>query len=90
MLIQVDIPDYDAINGIQYNWVLGFEIEIKLINNALLIRANKEGLESLANHLLNLSQNNVPSGAHMHFDENNSLEEGSIELIIEKKGDISN
>ena len=50
----------------------------------LKIIANKEGLTSLANHLLNLAQDNVPRGYHLHFDESNSLKDGSSELIIEK------
>jgi hypothetical protein len=51
----------------------------------MILTANKEGLLSLANHLLNLAQDKIPSGYHMHFDENNSLEEGSLDLILEKK-----
>jgi len=39
----------------------------------------------LANHLLNLSQENIPSGYHLHFDEYNSLENGSCDLIIQKQ-----
>jgi hypothetical protein len=42
-------------------------------------------LISLAIHLLTLAQENVPVGSHCHFDEHNSLEHGSKELIIEKK-----
>lgn len=44
--------------------------------------ANKSGLISLANHLLNLGQDDISFGHHLHFDEYNSLEEGSSELII--------
>ncbi|WP_442945884.1 Imm32 family immunity protein [Ohtaekwangia sp.] len=31
--------------------------------------ANREGIISLANHLLNLAQADVPSGYHLHFNE---------------------
>lgn len=37
-----------------------------------------------ARHLLTLAQDSVPSGTHIHFDDLNSLEDGSIGLIIEK------
>ena len=39
---------------------------------------------SLSRHLLTLAQDSVPSGTHIHFDDLNSLEDGSIGLIIEK------
>ncbi|WP_420330042.1 Imm32 family immunity protein [Parachlamydia acanthamoebae] len=39
----------------------------------------------MANHLLNLAQEKVPTNCHFHLDENNSLEKGSTELIIQKK-----
>lgn len=48
------------------------------------ITANKEGFTSLTNHLLHLAQEKIPSGYHLHFDEYNSLEEGSLELIVQK------
>lgn len=57
----------------------------KLVSKEVLISANNEGLLSLANHLLTLAQKEVPIGSHIHLDEYNSLEEGSIDLIIEKK-----
>lgn len=84
MEIKIEIPDYSESNGIKYNWENGFEIEVKNTDGIIKIIANKEGLKSLANHLLNLAQDEVPIGYHLHFDENNSLEEGSLELIIEK------
>lgn len=82
---EVKIIKYDASKGIQLSWENNFAIEVKLNNNEILISANNEGLISLANHLLSLAQNEVPVGTHIHFDENNSLEEGSMDLVIEKK-----
>lgn len=55
-----------------------------LQNDEVVISANREGLISLANHLLNLAQTDVPCGTHIHLDENNSLEDGSQSIIIEK------
>ena len=84
MIINVEIPDYDSTQGMKYNWEDGFNIEIKRVHNSIMISANKEGLISLANHLLNLAQDKIPMGHHLHFDETNSLEDGSLELIITK------
>ncbi len=83
--IKLEVPKYNPDIGMRYNWEKGFDIETKIENSSIVIKANKEGLISLANHLLNLAQDNVSAGYHMHFDDNNSLEEGSSELIIQKK-----
>ena len=84
MIIKVDIPEYSKERGLKFSWVTNFEIKCKISNDTVIISGNKEGLESLANHLLNLAQETIPSGYHIHLDEYNSLEEESNELIIEK------
>lgn len=84
MKINIDIPDYSPERGLVYKWENGFEIKSVTNNEVIIITANKAGLISLANHLLNLAQDNVPASHHLHFDEHNSLEEGSNELIIQK------
>ncbi len=66
-----------------FKWENGFTIAVKIEEDgAVLLSANKEGLLSLANHFIALAQE--PSHAHFHLDENNSLEEGSAELIVER------
>jgi hypothetical protein len=84
MEIKIEIPDYNPDNGIKYKWENGFEIDTRTEEGVITLTANKEGLISLANHFLNLAQDKIPAGHHLHFDENNSLEEGSSELIIVK------
>ncbi len=64
-------------------WEDGFEIQVKIEQDQVVISANKEGLLSLANQLKALAQ--TTDGSHIHYDSYNSLEEGSTELIIEKK-----
>jgi hypothetical protein len=82
---EIDIPEFNSENGLTYSWEDNFKIKIIVEDNSVKICANQEGLISLANHLLNLAQDKVPVGYHMHFDEYNSLEEESSELIIEKE-----
>lgn len=82
---EIEIIQYDENKGIQFNWEENFAIEVKNEGGEVIISANSEGLLSLAKHLLTLAQNEVPVGAHIHLDEYNSLEEGSIGLIIEKR-----
>lgn len=85
MEIKLETPEYNPETGMKYNWEPGFNIDVKHEDGVVILNANKKGLVSLANHLLNLAQEEVPIGSHLHFDENNSLEEGSAELIVQKK-----
>ena len=66
----------------EINWEDGFTIKVRVEDGeTVVISANKEGLLSLADHLKALAQESL--GSHIHYDEYNSLEEGSQELIIE-------
>ncbi|HEY8956320.1 Imm32 family immunity protein [Chitinophaga sp.] len=84
MELSISIPPFSADRGIEYKWESGFSISIRIEGDIVKLAANRQGLVSLANHLLNLAQDEVPSGYHLHFDEHNSLEDGSAELVIEK------
>ena len=64
------------------NWVEGFTISTRIDAGAMTISANREGLLSLANCLIELAEE--APGNHIHLDAYNSLEEGSPELIIER------
>ena len=63
-------------------WVDGFEIMAVTENSKIVISANREGLLSLAKHLTALADGEP--GDHVHYDEYNSLKEGSAEIIIER------
>ena len=75
---------YRKEDGFLFEWEPGFSIKTINNNNVLVIKANKFGLISLANHLKALADDIVPDRYHIHLDDINSLEEGSVELIIEK------
>ncbi|MBP3871036.1 MAG: hypothetical protein J6E46_08685 [Faecalicoccus sp.] len=63
-------------------WIEGFKIKTSVENNEIVISANKEGMLSLAKQLMMLAKGDL--GDHIHYNEHNSLEEGSSEMIIEK------
>ncbi|MBR2668385.1 MAG: hypothetical protein IKE36_01160 [Solobacterium sp.] len=63
-------------------WVDGFEIQVKIQDGTAVISANKEGLLSLAKQLTALAEG-MP-GDHIHYDEHNSLEDGSSEMVVER------
>jgi hypothetical protein len=75
-------------NSFTFDWVEGFRIRTRLVDNAFIIEANKKGLISLANHLTKLASPNTDNRYHLQFDDSNSLEDGSIELIIERNEDL--
>ena len=64
-------------------WENGFRINVGIDPEGIVvISANKEGLLSLASQLAALANENP--GCHIHYDEYNSLDDDSTELIIEK------
>ena len=65
----------------EIKWVDGFKISVRS-DDEVVISANREGLLSLARQLTALAE--MEDGAHIHYDEYNSLETNSKELIIEK------
>ena len=65
-----------------FHWVDGFRINVRTDEDTAVISANREGLLSLAQHLITLAEEKP--GSHFHLDEDNSLEEHSAELIVER------
>ena len=63
----------------ELEWVEGAEISVRAEDGTVVLSANREGL-SLAGHFSALAE--ASPGSHIHFDEHNSLEENSVELIV--------
>lgn len=82
MKVSVEIEPYT--DCIKLTWAEGFEIACKENYGAIHIKANAEGLRSLASLCMTLAQDAVPAHSHVHLDECNCLEDGSIEMIIER------
>ena len=67
----------------ELHWEDDFTINVRIEEGgAVVVSANEAGLRSLATHLQALAEEEA--GSHIHYDEGNSLEEGSAELIVEK------
>ena len=70
----------------EFKWEDGFTIATRIATDgSMVISANAAGLRSLANHLMALADEE--SHSHFHLDEYNSLEEHSVELIVERLPD---
>ena len=82
--IILKIPKYHPEDGLKLEWETGFSIKVKQDDGTVILRANENGLLSLAKHLIMLANPEVPANIHIHFDDLNSLESGSSEFIIEK------
>lgn len=63
-------------------WEDGFTVKVTVDQDTVVVSANKEGLLSLAKQLTSLA--NADVGSHIHYDEYNSLEDNSAEMIVEK------
>lgn len=68
---------------VNIEWEDGSRIRVRIDPDAAVISANREGLISLAKQLTALAEG--VTGDHIHYDEYNSLEEGSMEMIIERE-----
>jgi hypothetical protein len=82
--VTIAVPDSSPNHGLRMKWEDGFTIQARIEDGSVVVMANEEGLISLARLFLTLANPQVPSGDHWHLDEHNSLEEKSVELIIEK------
>lgn len=63
-------------------WEDGFMVHVAVESGTVVISANREGLLSLARQLTALADE--WPGSHIHYDAYNSLEEGSVEMVIQK------
>ncbi|MBR0490515.1 MAG: hypothetical protein IJJ82_00515 [Clostridia bacterium] len=84
MEVILNINKYNSHSGIRLNWEENYKIEVSDNHGEIVISANKEGLLSLANHLVNLAQYDIPVGSHIHLDQYNSLEKGLNDVIFQK------
>ena len=67
----------------EIEWEPGAEVRVTADSEGVVISANREGLLSLAKQLAALAE--AAPGSHIHYDEYNSLEEGSTEMIIQRE-----
>ena len=67
MKIILDLPNYDG-NALDVIWEEGSTYLLEVNGNSAILKANNEGLISFAKQMLYLAYNNLPKGAHIHFD----------------------
>ncbi|WP_370412473.1 hypothetical protein [Streptomyces fradiae] len=70
--------------GLRFSWDADARIEVRNLGTEIVIEANAAGLRTLAGHLLVLAGEGVPDGAHLHLEDSNGLEGGSVGLVLER------
>ncbi|MFL9684012.1 hypothetical protein [Streptomyces sp. KL110A] len=70
--------------GLVFAWDEDARIEVRDLGGEVVIEANAAGLRTLAGHLSVLAGDGVPDGAHLHLEDSNGLEEGSVSLVLER------
>ncbi|MFJ5707639.1 hypothetical protein [Streptomyces sp. NPDC093105] len=70
--------------GLVFAWDENARVEVRDLGGEVVIEANAAGLRTLAGHLLVLAGDGVPDGAHLHLEDSNGLEEGSVSLVLER------
>lgn len=70
--------------GLRFSWDADARIEVRNLGAEVVIEANAAGLRTLARHLLVLAGEGVPDGAHLHLEDGNGLEDGSVGLVLER------
>ncbi len=67
-----------------FSWDENARINVRSLGAEIVIEANAAGLRTLARHLLTLAEDGTPDGSHLHLEDSNGLEEGSVALILER------
>ncbi|GGR61804.1 Imm32 family immunity protein [Streptomyces roseolus] len=70
--------------GLVFSWEADARIEVRDLGGEVVIEANAAGLRTLAGHLLVLAGDGIRDGAHLHLEDGNGLEGGSVGLVLER------
>ncbi|MEQ1787034.1 MAG: hypothetical protein ABL966_08275 [Acidimicrobiales bacterium] len=79
--MEIDVPEYSPA-GLPFVWDDEAQISVSMDPTFATVSANRDGLVTLARHLLTLAQPSVPIGNHFELDDLNGFEEGSLGLRV--------
>jgi len=80
----IEIGEKSTDGSFRLVWEDGYEIHSAIQGDEIIIKANRQGLRTLASHLMALAEEDVSSGYHIHLDDLNSLEDGSYGIVLER------
>jgi hypothetical protein len=83
----IELGSYSKESGLRLVWVPGYTLTVVAGADGVTVCGNSEGLRSLAQHLLTLADDVVPSGVHAHMEPGLELDDDSTSLVVEKKAD---
>ncbi|MFJ2820515.1 hypothetical protein ACIO7M_05270 [Streptomyces toxytricini] len=67
-----------------FPWEAEARIDVRGPGEKVVIEAHAAGLRTLARHLPVLAGDGVHDGAHLHLEDGNGLESGSVGLVPER------
>ena len=82
--IEFTFPDYRPERDAPLKWDEGSEVMARIEGDTIVLKANPAGLQSLARHLLTLSQQEVPDGARLTLTSFNGLTNNSCDVVLER------
>ena len=77
-------PPYSRETGVRIEWEPDWRIAATVARDTIVLSADRAGLVTLAKHLLALAQDEVPAGAHLHYDAGEQLDDDSNPVVIER------
>lgn len=85
-----DIPEYNDSDGIEIFWEDGGHYELSLeCDNCITLKANKNGLISLAKQMLYMAYNDFQGEGAVHFDPFfTKIENMEFELTLVKDSEV--
>lgn len=84
MTVVLELPDYDG-NALDVIWEDNASYTAEVFENDILIKANRQGLISMAKQMLYMAYNDLPLGSHIHYNKFFTKTESKYDLIIEKE-----
>ena len=83
MKIAIDIPDYVKGEGVDIIWNDKCKLKVNKGCESVIVSGNESALRALGEQLIYLSQSQVETGSHIHYD-NSFCKDINVDFIIEK------
>ncbi|MBQ7433385.1 MAG: hypothetical protein IJ562_04275 [Prevotella sp.] len=83
--VTVEVPEYQLGKAITIDRSSDSKIVVAIVDDEMVIAANRNGLVDLARYFLFLAQKTVPNGECIRITDKNGLLKGSIDLKIRKE-----
>lgn len=77
---------YDDLVGVLFDPDGDFSLDVRIVDGAVMIFGNRDGLRSFAQLLVDLAEPTVPVGHHVHLPSRVCLDQGSASIAVVRQG----